>query len=191
MPPVQRAGGEEADVLERVDVRVAQREVVHRGDVPQPHEPGVGDHGERRVGEDSGPSLDPLQPSGGGAQQHLCQAENQQDRSDVEQQDVLDHVHHHQLLAEDVDRRNERRDDREQAAGEQRHPTESRGMGLIGRPCCPPPPVVDGRRDEHAKQRLRARMTRLLLEPRYGDSPQSTNALLRTRLRVRHCIHPS
>ncbi len=50
----------------------------------------------------------------------LVQPEDHQDRRDVEQQDVLEHVHHHQLLAERVDRRHERDEDRGETAQEQR-----------------------------------------------------------------------
>ena len=67
-----------------------------------------------------------------GPQQHLGEAEDQQDRRDVEQQDVLDHVHHQQLVAEDVDRRDERREDREQPAREQRQAPVARRVRLTG-----------------------------------------------------------
>jgi hypothetical protein len=72
--------------------------------VPQQHPAGV-EHGrEDRVGEDAGAPLEPVDASRDRTQQHLREADDQQDRRDVEQQHVLDHVHREDLLAELVDR---------------------------------------------------------------------------------------
>ena len=50
MPPVQEAGGGEAEVLEHVDAGVLERGVVERRDVPEPHRADVGDDARRRDG---------------------------------------------------------------------------------------------------------------------------------------------
>ena len=49
--------------------------------------------------------LDGLHPARGRPQEHAREAEDAQDRHHVEQQDVLDHVDHEELLGEPVDRR--------------------------------------------------------------------------------------
>ena len=119
MPPVQRPGGKEAQVLEDVQHAVALGLVVERRHVPQPEDPGVEDHGEHGVGDETGAALDRLDAPGRRAQQRLGQPEDEQDRREVEQQHVLDHVHHHQLIAERVQGRDERDQDGQDPAREQ------------------------------------------------------------------------
>ena len=59
-------------------------------------------------------------------QDHLREAEDREDRHDVEQQHVLDHVHEEQLVGEPVDRRDERDQRREQRADEAAQPPDRR-----------------------------------------------------------------
>ena len=64
VPPVQRPGGKEAQVLEDVEHAVALGLVVQRRHVPQPEDPGVEDHRERGVGDEPGAALDRLDAPG-------------------------------------------------------------------------------------------------------------------------------
>jgi hypothetical protein len=104
MPPVQPAGDAERHVLEDVQDRVLQRRVVQRGDVPDRHRGDVQHDREDRVGERAGAALDADEAARQRAQQHLREPQQHEDRGEVEQQQVLDHVHEKQLLAEAVDR---------------------------------------------------------------------------------------
>ena len=61
-----------------------------------------------RVPERPGRALDPVDPPRGGAQDVLRQRERQADRREVGDQQVLDHVDGRELLAEPVDRRDQR-----------------------------------------------------------------------------------
>ena len=108
VPPVQPAGDGEADVLERVDAAVLERGVVERRDVPGRHRRHVEQRGEDRVRERAGRALQRLHAPGGRPQDHAREPEDAEDRRDVEQQQVLRHVHRQHLLADAVDRRDER-----------------------------------------------------------------------------------
>ena len=97
-----------------------------------------------------GPSLRSSRSSGRatGRSRTLREAEDAEDRRDVEQQDVLDHVHEEQVLAERVDG-GEERDHREGDAGEEQHEASD------GRVARAPPAHVDerqaGQHDERAE----------------------------------------
>ena len=107
-----------------------------------------------------------VQPARDRPQQPLGQPEDQQDRRDVEQQDVLDHVHHHQLVAEHVDRRDERGQDRQQPAANSARRPKPGGCGSPGLRA--PSPADRGRAAPSAARRpaRRARTTRRSWEPR-------------------------
>jgi hypothetical protein len=66
------------------------------------------------------------------SQQALGQRQDQQDRSDVQEQDVLDHVHQQQLRAELVDRGEQREEDHQRAAREQGQAPEPGRVRLTG-----------------------------------------------------------
>ena len=82
-----------------------QRGVVERRHVPEPHAGDVEHERRDRVRERAGGLLDALDPPRDRAQDHLRQSEGEQDRRDVDDQQVLDHVHDEELLAEAVDGR--------------------------------------------------------------------------------------
>ena len=63
VPPVEEPGGGERQVLEHVDLRVPERRVVERGDMPQPHRADVGHDAERGMAERPGGLLDPVDPA--------------------------------------------------------------------------------------------------------------------------------
>jgi hypothetical protein len=77
--------------------------VVQRRDVPDPHRRDVERDREDGRGEDAGAPLDAEHPPRDRAQDRARQPEDDQDRGDVQQQQVLDHVHEEQLLTERVD----------------------------------------------------------------------------------------
>ena len=133
VPPVQRAGNGEADVLKGVHAGVAQGGVVHRGDVPAPHHPGVQDDREGGVGQVARTALNQRDPPGDRSQQHLIGAQDAEDRGDVQHEHVLDHVHHQQLLPEHVDGGDQRDQDGQDAAGEQRQTSPARAVRCTGR----------------------------------------------------------
>ncbi len=56
-------------------------------------------------------ALDDLDAPGDRAQQHLGQPEDAEDRRDVEQQEVLDHVHDQQVVGQRVDGGDQRGED--------------------------------------------------------------------------------
>ena len=77
-------------------------------------------------------ALDARQPAGGRPHHHAREAEQEQQRRDVAQQHVLDHVRREQVvLAEPVERGDERRQQRE-------HPPAK--ASACKRPSAPPPP---------------------------------------------------
>ena len=163
VPPVQATRQREADVLEDVERRVLERGVVDRGDVPRRHRGDVEAGGEDGVAERPGGALELHQPARRRAQDHAGEGEDPEDRRDVEQQQVLEHVHRQDLLAEPVDRGDQRRGDRHERAREAGR-APARGVvapgvldGLVvavrggGRPCRAEAPRVErrGRRDQH------------------------------------------
>ena len=76
----------------------------------------------------------------------MREAEDEQDRREVEQQQVLDHVHGEELLAEAVDGRDQRDDEHERAPARKHEPAASRrsARGPASRRAAPPAPHVDG-----------------------------------------------
>ena len=86
----------------------------------------------------------PLDPAGDRAQNHLGQAEREQDRRHVHDQEVLDHVHDEQLLAQAIDRRDQRCEQRADPGRERRQPPSARGRGARFGPRRPPAARVDG-----------------------------------------------
>ena len=128
----RHAGGEEAGVLEGVHERVLERRVVERRDVPEVEE-GEPQHDERdRARERAQPPLDRLQAARGRAHDHARERQQQEQRRDVAEQDVLGHVHREEvLLAEGVDRRHEGDQQHEDAAGE-RDPLPPAGAAAAG-----------------------------------------------------------
>jgi len=155
VPPVERAADREAQVLDRVHARVAQRKVVHERHVPEPDEARVCGHRRRRVGEDPGPPLDHLNALRDRAQEHLVEAENQQDRDDVEQQDVLNHVHQQELVPELVDRRDERREDCDQPEREHHQTPVAGPMRRVGGPSDTPQLQIGDPQSRHAQKHHR------------------------------------
>ena len=129
------------DVLEDVDAGVLERGVVERRDVPEPHDADV----ERR----------PRRPGGRAARRarsRRCRRRvtgrrstfvspsMQQDRRDVEQQHVLDHVHREELLGERVDRARQRDEDaRATPARKRRSRQRRRRRGAVVRAAGAPP----------------------------------------------------
>ena len=84
---------------------VAGGSVVERRDVPEPHRADVQDHREQpgwRAARRAARSTWTRRVTG--RRSTLVKPEDHEDRRDVEQQQVLDHVHREQLVAEAVDR---------------------------------------------------------------------------------------
>ena len=95
-------------MLERVDRRMAQRCLIERGQVPDIQVDGPQREGERRMREraqaiEEGDAQDR-------GEQRAGQAEHDQERGDVAQQQVLDHVRIEQFLARRAEPRQRRRD---------------------------------------------------------------------------------
>ena len=91
-------------------------------------------------------------------------AEDQQDRRDVEQQHVLDHVHREQmLLAEAVDRRAQRRHEHEDAAGEREPGADARRVRLVA--ACARAPADEIEPDERDQRDDDARVERPAMRP--------------------------
>ncbi len=84
--------------------RMAHGEVVGRRDVPQPDSTDVQHHRRGRVSDESSTALELGDLTGHGTQDHLREAEDGEDRGQVKQQHVLDHVGEEQLIGEAVDR---------------------------------------------------------------------------------------
>jgi hypothetical protein len=98
-----------------MDRRMRERGVVEHRDVPAPHRQHIRDDAEDRVRERAGGLLDPVDPPRGGAQDPLRQPEDQQDRRQIGDQQVLDHVPRGHLLAQVVDRRDQRDEEHQHA----------------------------------------------------------------------------
>ena len=120
VPPVERPRDREADVLEDVDVVVRERVVVQRRDVPELHHEHVEDDREGGVAEEARPALDRGHPTHHRPQDPLRQARIRRIGVEVEQQQVLDHVHHSRSRRERVDRRDQRGEDAQHRPREQR-----------------------------------------------------------------------
>ena len=78
--------------------------------------------------------------------------DDEQDRHDVEQQDVLDHVHGEGLLAEPVDGRDERGDEGEQARSEGEQADDGRGARAVLGAHAAPARYVRHRGQTHERQ---------------------------------------
>ena len=152
MPPVEEAGGGEAQVLERVDGGGLERGVVERGNVPEPHGADVRDDAEGRVAEGAGRPLEPVDPLRGGPQDPLGQREREHDRRQVGEQQVLDHVEGRELLAEPVERRDERDEQRRDPDRPQRQPPIPGRSGTALRPRSAPPEAIDDRVGDQREQ---------------------------------------
>jgi hypothetical protein len=116
VPPVQEARAQEERVLDDVDAGVVERRVVHEGDVPQPHRADVEDDGEDGMGDRAEGAFGVEDRPRDRSQQDLREAGDQEDRREVQQQHVLDHVHGEDLVGERVDGRQERDRDAQHAA---------------------------------------------------------------------------
>ena len=106
-------------MLDHVQERVLGGRVVQGRDVPEVHDPEP-DH-DRRPGacERAQGALHAHEPARGGAHDHPRQRQQQEQRRDVAEQHVLDHVGGEEIVgAEPVDRRHERREQGEHAARE-------------------------------------------------------------------------
>ena len=108
--------------------RVLERGVVERGDVPDPHHRDVEDDREGGVGERAEACARGADAARHRAQEHAREAEQEEDRREVEQQQVLDHVHDEDLLAEAVDGGDER-DERRSARPPRKHGSRQPGSG--------------------------------------------------------------
>ena len=140
--------------------RVLERGVVERRDVPDPHRADVGDDAERRVRR-TGPAARSIHWMRRVAGRRMClvSAERQADRREVGDQQVLDHVHRRELLAEPVDRR----DQREEQAARRRCtratslPTGRRARAALGARDAPAPdvdPDVGRQREQHDRAQM-------------------------------------
>jgi len=118
VPPVEAAGHGVGDVLEDMDQRVAQRRVVEPGEVPDPDDADVEHDCERRSSEPAGRLLEADQTPGRRPEDQLRLAADQEDRGDVEEEDVLDHVDEEEVVGDAVDRGDQGREDHEQAGEE-------------------------------------------------------------------------
>lgn len=157
MPPVEAAGDGVGEVLEDVDEGVAQGRVVERREMPDPDGGDVEDDGERRPAEPAGRLLESDQAAGCRAEDQLRLAADQEDRGDVEEQDVLDHVDEEEVVGDAVDRRDQGPEDREQA-GEERGQAPASGSPSPVLGTDPPPagdvqPEGGGDRDQHDRLR--------------------------------------
>ena len=118
-PPERHPGREEGGVLQQVDERVLGRRVVERRHVPEVHDRQPDGDARGRVGERAERPLHPHQPARGGPHDRAGEAQEDQERRDVAQQHVLDHVRREEVvLAEAVDRGDERGEQREHPGGE-------------------------------------------------------------------------
>ena len=103
--------------------RALERRVVQRRDVPEVDQAEPEDEPGQRVRERAERALDALQPARGRAHDHAAEREQEEQRRDVAEQDVLEHVGREEVvLAEAVDRGGEGREQREDRAGEARAP---------------------------------------------------------------------
>jgi hypothetical protein len=58
----------------------------------------IREHREHRPADEAGPLLDGLDPARDRTQEHLVEAEDHRDRHEIEQDQMLDHVHDEQVL---------------------------------------------------------------------------------------------
>ena len=92
-------------MLEQVHRGVLDGRVVERGDVPEVHQRQPRDDPGGRARERAEPALQPGQPPRSGAHDHARERQQEQQRRDVAEQHVLDHVRREQVvLAEAVER---------------------------------------------------------------------------------------
>ena len=96
------------EVLEDVDAGVLERGVVERGDVPEPHRADVGDDAERRVAERAGRRSSRWMRRVTGRRMTFVSAEREQDRREVGSSRCWTMCIDEELLAEAVDRRDQR-----------------------------------------------------------------------------------
>ncbi len=154
-------------MLERVQERVAQGGVVERRDVPDPDRGRVEHDREHGVGEEADRALDAVDAARGRAQEDAGQAEDAEDRGEVEQHDVLRHVHEEELVAQAVHGRDQRHEDQGQA-GQERDQAPGPGAARPVRAPHPQPAGdVDGAGDRHGQDRAGVE------GPRVGDGEQS------------------
>ena len=113
-------------MLEHVHDGVGDGEIVGRGDVPGPDHGDVEQDREGGVGEQAGAALEVVNRAGHRSQDHLRQPEDREDRHDVEQQDVLGHVHEEEIVGERIDRRDQRREPAQERADEAAQPPHGR-----------------------------------------------------------------
>ena len=138
---------------------VVERGVVQRGDVPQPHEADVGDHAERRDARTARP---PARRRWirrvAGPEEPLRQRQRESDRRQVGDQQVLDHVERRELLAEPVERRDERDEQRPDPGRPQRRTAlPGRPSAALGPRPAPAEAIDDRVRDQRADDERRER----------------------------------
>ena len=105
-------------MLEQVDQRVLSGAVVQRRDVPEIHEHEPEDDAGHGIRERAERLLHTHEPARGGPQDHPRERQQREQRRDVPEQHVLDHVRGEQVvLAEPVERRRAR-SERDQRTGE-------------------------------------------------------------------------
>ena len=107
----------------------------------------------QRAGQRAERALDAREPAGGGAHDHAREREQEQQRRDVAQQHVLDHVRGEEVvLAEAVERGDQRGQQREHPAGERRRLSESRAAAAGLAPGRPEAPDVDPDQERQRRQ---------------------------------------
>ena len=121
---------EEGGELDRPDPLVAKGELVRRRPVPAVEVDRPADDRDHGIGEDAQPpdraQLEQRGDQGGG------QAEDDQERADVAEEQELGHVRHQQLLAERAERRHQCENEDEQAAPEARELPPRDGLPFAG-----------------------------------------------------------
>ena len=106
-----------------------------------------------RAGERAERALDAREPPGGGAHDHAREREQEEQRRDVAQQHVLDHVRGEEVvLAEAVERGDERGQQRQHRAGERRRLSEARAAAAGLAPGRPEAPHVDPGQQRERRQ---------------------------------------
>ncbi len=134
-------------MLERVQRRRPVGGVVDRRDVPEVEVDRPQREGDERVGED----LEPVEGADREErlQQRAGQPEDDQQRGDVADQQVLDHVGEHQLVGDVADRAEERDRDRQQAGAEAELAPERHAPARPGESQHPVPVEDAGEGDRH------------------------------------------
>ena len=151
----------------RVQERVAQGGVVERRDVPDPDRGRVEHDREHGMGEEADRALDAVDAARGRAQEDAGQAEDAEDRGEVEQHDVLRHVHEEELVAQAVHGRDQRHEDQGQA-GQERDQAPGPGAARpVRAPHAQPAGDVDGAGHRDGQDRAGVE------GPRVGDGEQS------------------